>query len=283
MRQFISHDDLSCLRQTEYEFKENIDYMTESHIDNYHLFKCWKQNNCLSIKHHADDICLIIPSTILKRLENTCWRRWYKTINNLQESSPISINWHKSQDITWLYGPKFTEDSKFDLSNSSSYPQLTVSNVSKLSNVDEPAPHPVNHPRSNSTDSTIVDSEAESELEMESDGYNSCSLESGLSSLSLDEDDDTLSDITVSNSDDESISKNKKKFDEDEYSSLKSSLKSRTNTTQFSKISSNKKPIHKKYVKKVSKKAVSFNYIINSREIINGMLFDYDFLDESCL
>lgn len=282
MKQSISHDDLSCLRHSEYEFKENIDYMTDSHIDNYHLYKCWKQNNSLSIKQHSDDICLIIPSTILKRLENTCWRRWYKTINHLSEASPIAINWYKSQDITWLYGPKFTEDSKFDITNSSSpsplYSKLTVSNVSKLTTNNEQVNRPANHPRSYSTDSTAVDSEAESELE--SDGY--YSLESGLSSLSLDEDDDTLSDFTINNSDDES---SKSKFNDEEYlpSSRRSSLKSRTNGVQFTKISSNKKPIHKKYVKKVTKKAVTFNYIINSREIINGMLFDYDFLDESCL
>lgn len=282
MKQSISLDDLSCLRHREYEFKENIDYMTDSHIDNYHLYKCWKQNNSLSIKHHSDDICLIIPSTILRRLENTCWRRWYKTINHLPESSPVSINWYKSQDITWLYGPKFTESSKFDITNSPTpsplYSKLTVSNVSKLTTNNEPVIRPVNHPRTYSTDSTVVDSEAESELE--SDDYDS--LETGLSSLSLDEDDDTLSDITINNSDDES---SKKTFNAEEYmpSSRKSSLKSRTKGVQFTKISSNKKPIHKKYVKKVTKKAVSFNYIINSREIINGMLFDYDFLDESCL
>ncbi|RLV90248.1 hypothetical protein JA1_004695 [Spathaspora sp. JA1] len=31
------------------------------------------------------------------------------------------------------------------------------------------------------------------------------------------------------------------------------------------------------------KKKVSFNYIVNTREIINGMSVDYDFLDHDCL
>jgi len=31
------------------------------------------------------------------------------------------------------------------------------------------------------------------------------------------------------------------------------------------------------------KKNVSFNYIVNTREIINGISFDYDFLDHECL
>ncbi|KAL6452888.1 REG1 Resistance to glucose repression protein 1 [Candida maltosa Xu316] len=34
---------------------------------------------------------------------------------------------------------------------------------------------------------------------------------------------------------------------------------------------------------KHKKKRVSFNYIVNTREIINGMSVDYDFLDKDCL
>ena len=34
---------------------------------------------------------------------------------------------------------------------------------------------------------------------------------------------------------------------------------------------------------KNKKKKVSFNYIVNTREIINGMSVDYDFLDKDCL
>lgn len=218
----ISYDDIDCLHSPA-PFAENIDYMLDSHIDEFLLFKCWKHNN----SHRAhDDISLVIPSTISKRLENVCWRRWYKLIHNLKETSPVTINWYKNQDITWLYGPKYNDANGFDIGVT----QLTYSNVSKLD------------------DTSDVESM-------------SCLIESGISSLSLDD----MSDVS---SDDD---------DDDVASHRKSSLKKARPSMALKSLA----PIHRRHIKK--QKAVSFNYIINTREIINGMSFDYNCLDESCL
>lgn len=180
-------------------FQHNIDYMTgQIEIDQLH--RCWKDN-----KNSNDDISLIIPSTISKRLENICWRRMYKSIRNLPSVDPLLINWHKEEDITWLYGPNYSFD---QISND----------------------------------------------EIDDDEYSSDE-----SNLSLD-------DEPYSSLDDD----------------LPSSLKILPKHTIPPKITSKKLSKLPKLPNKREKK-VRFNYIISSREIINGIHFDYDFLDKSCL
>ncbi|CUM64767.1 uncharacterized protein PRCAT00002378001 [Priceomyces carsonii] len=112
----ISLDDTFIPNKTQTSFNENIDYMSNGlALNNLHLYQCWKQNNSVSIKSSNDDISFIIPSTVSKRLENVCWRRWFKNLCNLSEISPAHINWCKDQDITWLYGPKYEGSEDFEI------------------------------------------------------------------------------------------------------------------------------------------------------------------------
>lgn len=194
-----------------YSYTENVDYMGKPDIPNHHLHLCWKRNNSTSIKSHQDDICLTIPSTISRRLENICWRRWNKQLHQLREVSPACINWNKTQDITWLYGPKYTEPNQGDNL------RLTSDNLHKITYSDVP--------------------------DMELDDVSSVGLASSMSF------DDTSLINTV---------------EEEEYEMY--GLKLALRRTPSSK-----------------KKLVNFSYIVNSREFVNGILFDYDFLDTQCL
>lgn len=194
-----------------YSYRENIDYMGKSNIPNHHLHLCWKQNNSTTIKSYQDDICLTIPSTISRRLENICWRRWNKQLRQLGEISPACINWNKTQDITWLYGPKYTEPKEEDTL------RLTSQNLHNMADCDVP--------------------------EMDLDDISSLGLSSCMSF------DDTSLIITV---------------EEEDYEMY--GLKLALRRTPSSK-----------------KKLVNFSYIVNSREYVNGILFDYDFLDTQCL
>ncbi|EJU03743.1 hypothetical protein DACRYDRAFT_105900 [Dacryopinax primogenitus] len=42
------------------------------------------------------------------RLENACWRTWWKQRNHLQTCAPEMLGWLKDGDVTWLYGPFHT-------------------------------------------------------------------------------------------------------------------------------------------------------------------------------
>ncbi|TCD69499.1 hypothetical protein EIP91_007429 [Steccherinum ochraceum] len=44
------------------------------------------------------------------RLENASWRVWWKQKNNLLTIAPEHVNWQKTSDVTWLYGPLLTKD-----------------------------------------------------------------------------------------------------------------------------------------------------------------------------
>lgn len=196
-----------------YSYTENIDYMGKADIPNHHLHLCWKRNNSVTIKSHQDDICLTIPSTISRRLENICWRRWNKQLHLLNEISPAHINWNKTQDITWLYGPKYTEPSPLE----EDMPRLTSDNLHKMSYNDVP--------------------------DMELDDVSSVGLASTMS----------FDDVSLIDTVEE---------EEFELYGLKLALR-RTPSTK--------------------KKLVKFSFIVNSREFVNGILFDYDFLDTQCL
>lgn len=212
-------------------YHENIDYMSKNPILDYHLFMCWKQNNSIAIKLAQDDICMTIPSTISRRLENVTWRRWYKDLLQLGESTPAEINWNKAHDITWLYGPKYAGDIHFDDIVAPSKPPLTQKNLSQI---------PYNE-------------------EIESDAS---SVGSGASSLNMDM---SLDDDSDSECDD----------DDCNTYGLKPTLKRHTNHHD---------PLMSQWAGPDSKKkCVKFNYIVNSREFVNGMLFDYDYLDPLCL
>ncbi|KAI1639450.1 protein phosphatase type 1 complex subunit Hex2/Reg1 [Biscogniauxia mediterranea] len=46
------------------------------------------------------------------RLENASWRTWMKAKYKLKTVSPETLNWLKDCDVTWLYGPLQTRQSK---------------------------------------------------------------------------------------------------------------------------------------------------------------------------
>ncbi|GAV29533.1 hypothetical protein PMKS-003034 [Pichia membranifaciens] len=53
----------------------------------------------------TDDLMMFLPTTSQARLENACWRAWYKKLRSLKELDPTEINWFKENDVTVLYGP----------------------------------------------------------------------------------------------------------------------------------------------------------------------------------
>lgn len=188
---------------------ENIDYMSKRPIPETHLYFCWRQNNLIAIKSEYDDISFTIPSTNSKRLENVTWRRWYKDLLGLDEVAPSEINWDKSHDITWLYGPKYEDEVSQEVEES-----LTP-HLKKL------------------------DFTCDSDAELVS----SCQL--GRSLMNFDE-------VSSVESDEE-----------------EASLKLAMRRDLRGPAGSGKK--------------VKFNYIVSSREFVNGVVFDYDFLDPLCL
>ncbi|KAK9455645.1 hypothetical protein V1511DRAFT_487582 [Dipodascopsis uninucleata] len=52
------------------------------------------------------------------RLENASWRTWTKAKYNLRTVSPESVNWLKDYDVTWLYGPLYTQPSRHSVDSS---------------------------------------------------------------------------------------------------------------------------------------------------------------------
>lgn len=219
----MSMDDCCILHR--FPFSENVDYLSKNNIPEYHLYMCWKQNNSMAVRS-KEDISATIPLTISRRLENTSWRRWVKQQKLLPEISPAAINWNKYQDVTWLYGPKYTTSCPYETDNDAEGQRLTQSNLHKWDTADD----------------------------MDSDDLASLRLTSSMTF----ECDSIPSDHTDSD-DEEELS----------YAHLKPVLKQRSHP--FAPASSPRK------------KLVKFSYVINSREYANGLLFDYYFLDTSCL
>ncbi|CAH6719503.1 hypothetical protein CLIB1444_02S10066 [[Candida] jaroonii] len=197
------YDDCYINNSTNYNFNENIDYLSnEIHIPNSLLIKCWKQSKY--------DISIIIPSTISRRLENISWRRLYKNLHNLDEISPTVINWYKDHDINWCYGPKFVDDDLITLPVEEEVIEEPLQDIQQ----------------------SILDISDDSDYESELSDYDSeVNLHTTFSASSVE-------------SMDKSLIKN---------------------------------------VLPLKKKRVKFNFIINSREIINGISIDYDFLDNELL
>lgn len=216
-----------CFLRSAPRLTENIDYMSKRPIPEQHLYTCWRQNNSIAVKSALDDISLAIPSSNSKRLENITWRRWYKDLCGLDEVAPSEINWDKSHDITWLYGPKYIMETE---------PEPQASLTPHLKKLD---------------------------FCMESDAELVSSVQLGVSLMNFD--DDSLMALMSSDAEE----------DEEYHCELKPALKRRP--SEFSPVPAGSGRCHG------AKKAVKFNYIVNSREFVNGILFDYDFLDPLCL
>ncbi|KAK9464669.1 hypothetical protein V1512DRAFT_293190 [Lipomyces arxii] len=78
------------------------------------------------------------------RLENASWRTWTKAKYNLKTVSPESVNWLKDYDVTWLYGPLYTQRDRpfMDTSpvHSPSIPYTPTNAVSATTTAGVPSP-----------------------------------------------------------------------------------------------------------------------------------------------
>ncbi|KAK6455111.1 uncharacterized protein RJT20DRAFT_129800 [Scheffersomyces xylosifermentans] len=275
----ISQDDSvlrsSCHSTTLHSYTENIDYLeyipekNGNHYlqDNSNLLtylKYGKASTSASASLEQSEASQMLN----QRLSNICWRRIYKNMYGLSEINPYYINWDKNSDITWLYGPKYA--------NTTIEPEHTIT-------------------------MTETNWKLNCEDEVEDDGYYSSTSESSeVSSISFsdndeqeDEDDDMSSIDSGYMSDYQSSSSipalrkgsvgsttsASTYYDDDEeydYMSLKSILKKDEDDESYLYYNT-------LLTKKKMSKKVSFNFIVNTREIINGISFDYDFLDQDCL
>lgn len=264
--------DDSCIHHT-VPFSENVDYLSSNYISDYHLYVCWKQNNTISIKAHKEDISLTIPLTISRRLENTSWRRWVKQQKLLTEILPAAINWNKYQDVTWLYGPKYTSPCPYG-DDAELRSSCKNQNGPELSNgANDTHMHGDSYAGAANNQSNTCQNSADQ------NNTNSACLELTQSNLrkwtdAPDVDSDDSASLRLASSmsfGSDSIPSDGYSDDEDDmndYSHIKPALKQRSNP--FVRNSK-------------SKKLVKFSYVINSREYSNGLLFDYYFLDTLCL
>lgn len=232
------YDDMivgSSLTST--QFHNNVDYLQyvpknekETHYLNNNInlinfMKYIQSNPEYSI--HNKFLC--------RRLSNICWRRIYKNHHNLAEVNPLTINWDKNSDITWLFGPEI------ELSEEKTTNELQQQQQEQSQSIDL---------YDNSDNISISSFESFSSLD--SDDFPSSSRRRSTTS--------TNSSVVLDEEDEDIIMK------DSHHDLTKPILKKKTS-------------IHNKN----KKKKVSFNYIVNTREIINGMSVDYDFLDKDCL
>lgn len=277
--------DDSCIHHT-VPFSENVDYLSSNYISDYHLYVCWKQNNTISIKAHKEDISLTIPLTISRRLENTSWRRWVKQQKLLTEILPAAINWNKYQDVTWLYGPKYTSPCPYDQQSTQSSQCMNGESTNTQNRNDQNKRKSIKNNQDSSDsniDTYMHDCEGNNDSanisQKHNQNENNTCLELTQSNLrkwndAPDVDSDDSASIRLASSmsfGSDSIPSDGYSDDEDEmdgYSHIKPVLKQRSNP--FVRNSK-------------SKKLVKFSYVINSREYSNGLSFDYYFLDTLCL
>jgi hypothetical protein len=161
----------------------------------------------------------------------------------LKEINPFVINWDKNSDITWLFGPKFDQE-----------PETPVQSNTEQQQQQQPDDILEDEPfMSGSYTDVSTYSSDDDVFDCSSDTSSVSSLDSGY-----------FADYCPSTVIKPKIKRTIPTTSYDDFYQLKSILKSSDGS------------------KKRSKK-VMFNYKINSREIISGMSFDYDYLDEQCL
>lgn len=193
------------------------------------------------------------------RISNSCWRRMYKNLHNLPEINPWIINWDKVSDITWLYGPKFESNLRPLTPESTTRKQQEQENEEQNQNQKQ---------KQNQVLGQVLEGGDDDDVSDYSDDYFD---NSDVSSMSL-IDSGYYADYSPS-SDYEPIKKlgkpNKNNASENDnhnhIQTIRGIIKSNNNNCG-----------------KICKKVV-FNFKINQREIINGMIFDYDILDEHYL
>lgn len=159
--------DDSYVINNRFKFQENIDYLdNDIDISNFTLMKC--------LKHTRYNVDSFIPSTDSQRLNYICWRRLYKSLNNLSHTSPHKINWLKDNDINWLYGPKYDSVDEYKIPKPKTASQLCeTSSLSKPQTKSRPVDIPTPTTSTNSSTSNLMlalnYSDSESEVSNDND------------------------------------------------------------------------------------------------------------------
>jgi hypothetical protein len=73
----------------------------EKHVD--YLSHDWSEEDIWSTWKYLKSTRQVYKNS--ERLVNASWRMWMKERHQLPETEPMSINWMKDKDTTWLYGP----------------------------------------------------------------------------------------------------------------------------------------------------------------------------------
>lgn len=98
---------------------EAVDYLSST-LESEQYFNCWKAitnnrfmkpydlSNMRNLRDASyfepvDDVTLLMPSTSSPRLENACWRAWYKSFRHLKELDRSTGNGSVPSDISELY------------------------------------------------------------------------------------------------------------------------------------------------------------------------------------
>lgn len=111
---FIRSDPPIAVDYFSYKLTSKQYHSCWKNISNNQFMKPYELSNVdnvtrLRTVQHTDDLMMFLPTTSQARLENACWRAWYKNLKGLQELDPTEINWFKENDITVLYGPLIEE------------------------------------------------------------------------------------------------------------------------------------------------------------------------------
>ncbi|GME69724.1 unnamed protein product [[Candida] boidinii] len=267
------------------------------------LFRCWRAvhlnnfmkpyelTNICSLRNlnqfdysfnRVEDIMLLLPCTSSIRLENASWRGWMKKMKKIPELEPTKINWHKENDITWLYGPLITENEESHLNSpSKAYfkkDELSLRNLKQKLLAQQQFPAQLEKeqrsiiPTPVQTETVVIDdmdtSDDDDTTSIESADSPKVPSESSARSRTS-----SLTSLSSIDSECQSVMS---------YGSwtVDSSIKSSSNNLTLTKKTS--KSILKKQIKYSKKfnleKRVSFSCEIERREIIGHNIFDYSYV-----
>lgn len=115
MESFVRTDPPVAVDYFSYNLTSKQYHSCWKNISNNQFMKPYELSNVdnitrLNTVQQTDDLMMFLPTTSQARLENACWRAWYKSLKNLKELDPTEINWFKENDVTVLYGPLIEEE-----------------------------------------------------------------------------------------------------------------------------------------------------------------------------
>ena len=107
---FVRSDPPLAVDYFSYDLTSKQYHSCWKNISNNQFMKPYELSNVDNITRlrtvqQTDDLMMFLPTTSQARLENACWRAWYKKLRSLKELDPTEINWFKENDVTVLYGP----------------------------------------------------------------------------------------------------------------------------------------------------------------------------------